>query len=337
MAWWIEHKDVGRLTVGRYESAGVVQTIDLGGIGVAASSSFILLNGSFFIRGPTGQYYAMTWGNIGDPAAAQGRTELVRYDSPNWHGFIYSASIAEAGDYWGNMLRYAGEFSGIRIAAGIGYERSRDRATPATLDPTARLLDRAAPDIQAWGGGLSLMHVPTGLFVQGHYDCGRLQRAAATSPTATGAPRVAPTKKDTTQWLIQAGISKNWFGIGNTALYGEYGMATDWGAEATGRNFAGTTADAACPGANAVCSQTIANFTTVNGVTDTELRIWGIGITQNVDAAASTLYLGYRHFEADITCTGAGRGTCAGAAGGAAKTLETEHIHVITGGAVVRF
>ena len=49
-------------------------------------------------------------------------TELVRYDSPNWHGFIYSASIAEAGDYWGSMLRYAGEFSGIRIAAGIGYE-----------------------------------------------------------------------------------------------------------------------------------------------------------------------------------------------------------------------
>ena len=34
VAWWIEHKDVGRLTVGRYESAGVVQTIDLGGIGM---------------------------------------------------------------------------------------------------------------------------------------------------------------------------------------------------------------------------------------------------------------------------------------------------------------
>src|SRR5258708_838505 len=61
VAWWIEHKDVGRLTVGRYESAGVVQTIDLGGIGMVASSSFVLLNGSFFLRGPTGQYYAITW------------------------------------------------------------------------------------------------------------------------------------------------------------------------------------------------------------------------------------------------------------------------------------
>ena len=87
-----------------------------------------------------------------------------------------------------------------------------------------------------------------------------------------------------------------------------------------------------------MCSPAIDNFTTVNGVTDTELTIWGIGITQNVDAAASTLYLGYRHFEADITCTGAGgwRGACAGAAGGPAKKLQTEDIHVIVGGAVVQ-
>ena len=78
--------------------------------------------------------------------------------------------------------------------------------------------------------------------------------------------------------MIQAGISKNWFGIGNTALYGEYG-GTPIGVRElrAGRNF------------------NTAGFTAVNGVTDTELRIWGMGITQNVDAAASTLYLGYRN------------------------------------------
>ena len=42
------------------------------------------------------------------------------------------------------------------------------------------------------------------------------------------------------QWLIQGGISKNWFGYGNTSLYGEYGKAKDWGADngAAGRSFA---------------------------------------------------------------------------------------------------
>ena len=97
--------------------------------------------------------------------------------------------------------------------------------------------------------------------------------------------------------------------------------------------------DAGVPWPERGVSPAIVNFTTVNGVTDTELTIWGIGITQNMDAAASTLYLGYRHMEADITCTGAaaGGGGCAGAAGGPAKKLDTEDIHVIAGGAVVRF
>jgi hypothetical protein len=33
--------------------------------------------------------------------------------------------------------------------------------------------------------------------------------------------------------LIQAGVSKNWFGYGNTSVYGEYGIADDRGAALT--------------------------------------------------------------------------------------------------------
>ncbi len=40
----------------------------------------------------------------------------------------------------------------------------------------------------------------------------------------------ADRKQDANQWMIQAGITKNWFGIGNTALYGEYSKSDDWGA-----------------------------------------------------------------------------------------------------------
>jgi hypothetical protein len=182
------------------------------------------------------------------------------------------------------------------------------------------------------------MHVPSGSFVQGHYgvtDFNALGHVANAHWGSAG----GSTKKDATHWLIQAGISKNWFGIGNTAIYGEFGVETDWGAEASGRNFAGNSATSGCPGANSVCTGALANFTTVNGVTDT---IWGVGITQNVDAAAGTLYLSYRNFEADIRCTGAAAaaGACAGAAqpvGTPSKQLPTETIHAIIGGAVVRF
>ena len=125
-AWWIEHTDLGRLTVGRWESAGVLGTIDLTGhLFLPASAAFGLLNGGFFIRGTGGQYFATTWGNIADPASNNpGRTELVRYDSASWHGFILSSSINEAGDYWGTMVRYAGEMSGFRLAGSAGYERT---------------------------------------------------------------------------------------------------------------------------------------------------------------------------------------------------------------------
>jgi len=58
VAWWIEHADLGRLTAGRWDGARVPVTIDH--IFLPASASFTLLNGGFFLRGPSGQFYAMT-------------------------------------------------------------------------------------------------------------------------------------------------------------------------------------------------------------------------------------------------------------------------------------
>ena len=182
-----------------------------------------------------------------------------------------------------------------------------------------------APETWGWklagmGIALSAMHVPTGLFVQGHYntaDYGNVAPGAASGYWGQG----AGLKKDTAHWFIQAGISKNWFGYGNTSVYGEYGVATDWGAaNGAGRNY------------------TTAGFTAVNGVTDTEMRVWGLGIAQNFDAAATAVYVGYRHMEADITCTGAGPvGSCAGPAGAPPTKLNTEGIDVIVMGARVLF
>jgi predicted porin len=332
-AAWIEHKDVGRLTVGRFESAGVVATIDLAGILFVASSSVSLINGKFFVRGPQGQFYSMTWGTagLGDPAANQGRTELVRYTSPTWQGFVFDSSIGERGDYWGSMLRYANEFNGVRVAAGIGYEKIRDAQTTVTLDPASPNFVGPQPDINAWGGAVSVMHVPSGLFAQGHYMAADYSSNAAVSGYWGGTNQ----HKDFAFWLIQAGIAKNWFGIGNAALYGEYARLNDAAAQDfPGRNFAGSSTFAAP--FTGTASQ---NFVTVNGVTDTELTVWGLGISQNVDAAASTIYLGYRNYSADVTCTGAttAAGQCAGAAGGTAKRLNTDDFHAVLGGMVVRF
>jgi len=317
-AFWIEDKNLGRLTVGRYESAGAITTIDLAGISAGASASMVLVNGSFLIRDKAGNYTGISWANIGDPSSNQGRTELIRYDSPTFAGFVLSASIGEAGDYWGVMLRYAGEFSGFRVAAGVGYEDATDKPTnvgpvpggQAGLAGPANLVD--AGEVKAWGAGLSVLHVPSGLFAQGHYMAANFDNPNPATNPVTGYWGQVKDHKDSTQWLVQAGITKNWFGFGNTALFGEYSKSNDWGAgDGAGRNFS----VASIPGAVAV-----------NGVTSTELTVYGAGITQNIDAAATELYLNWRHFSADIT------------AGGAQPSkLQTEDFDAVIGGARVKF
>jgi hypothetical protein len=354
-AWWIEDTRLGRMTVGRYESAGAITTIDLAGIGAGASASVVLINGGFLLRGPDGQYWATSLGTFGDPAANQGRTELLRWDSPTYQGFILSASIAEFNtDYWGVMLRYANEFNGVRVAAGIGYENATDRFTSvqaAVAGAGPNDLLGPDPEVKAWGAGLSALHVPSGLFAQGHYMAAEyscingnpngVANGNAPNGLQTGYwGQTTDCRKDANQWLIQAGITKNWFGFGNTALFLEYSRNNGWGAgegsgafAGQGRNFTGTNGSV-----------------TVNGVTDSEMTVWGAGITQNIDAAATEMYLNWRHFDADVTCNGAAvnnavgvngaltTAACGGAAVvGASKKLPTENFDAIVFGARVKF
>jgi hypothetical protein len=166
------------------------------------------------------------------------------------------------------------------------------------------------------------MHVPTGVFVQGHYMAADFNGANLGVSGYWG--QDTTNKKDADQWMIQAGITKNWTGLGNTSLYGEYSVSSDWGAGlGTGRNFS---------------NAAITGSTTVNGVTDTELTVWGLGVVQAIDAAATELFLGWRHFEADITCTGSlVAGSCADPAGSGTTKLSTEAGNFVFGGARVKF
>jgi hypothetical protein len=77
------------------------------------------------------------------------------------------------------------------------------------------------------------------------------------------------------------GIQRNWFGIGNTTLYGEWG-SVDYGA-----------------------------VSGVNANTTRDGDYWGLGMTQTLDAAATDLYLGWRQYSIDArssTSTGVDRG-----------------------------
>ncbi len=148
------------------------------------------------------------------------RNNVVKYVSPTLHGFTASAAWGED-DQWDVALRYAGEFNGIRVAAGIGYRQINDNFGknggdgPRCADLLGAV-NASAVDCNSLGLSGSIMHVPTGLYV--HSAWGRLEDKNRTKlPGGAGA-------KDTEEsFYVQAGIEKNFFGIGKTTLFGEYG------------------------------------------------------------------------------------------------------------------
>jgi hypothetical protein len=248
---WLESSTIGRLTLGRLTGVSAVGVIDLAGIANIAPGAVLSGNNIAFANG-------VSIGQVTDLSGDYGyRQEAIRYDSPALAGFTFSASIGEStrettpyistgiqGRIYGVNLRYAGEFSGVRVAGGIGYERAEDE-TPNNGNATNI------------GGALSLLHVPTGLFLQGNYLVLERVNAGVT--------------REGTSYSIQGGIGQNWFGIGKTNLYGEY---------AKYENDAGLF--------------TATGFNISAAATDT--TVWGLGVTQDIDAAAMQLFAGYRNF-----------------------------------------
>lgn len=322
--WWLEHSALGRVTVGRLTTAGAVAGIDLAGVQVVASSSPGLVGGGLVFRNAAGALSStgtsataptqITLNAMTDGGAyPTTRGEGIRWNSPTFAGFTVGASIAEAasiqnelvtattgiqtGRNLGVDLRYAGEFSGVRIAAGIGYEKFEGNGDG--LLNVVSAADIAATGqvntVTQWGGSLALMHVPTGLFIQGDY----------LNHTAEGGPSTDATKglvnfagdREATRWIVQGGIAQNFFGIGRTSLYGEYGRAENW-LHVRGINFGN--------GGGTLAGDNV--------------RWWGLGVVQAIDAAAMDLYLGYRNFSAEDAIGG-----------------QAQDIDVITGGARIRF
>ncbi len=266
--WYLDHKSMGRLTVGRANtSTAGLSTIDLGGAGVAANASIGYWNRGFIATGSllgvidvnsqVNGWSHLLGGNAMNGASLS-RANVVKYDSPTFGGFSVSGSWGED-NQWDAALRYAGEFGGLRVAAGLGYRYNYTGLNEATRDNPGVV----GPEPEQLIASGSILHVSSGLFLTGAY-------INQDNDTA-GRP-------DTTLWYAQAGIAKNWTGLGKTVLYGEYARV-EGGAE----NFSN-------PGF------------AVTGIPaiSTTAEVWGLGVVQHIDAAAMELFLSYRRYSAEF-------------------------------------
>ena len=85
-------------------------------------------------------------------------------------------------------------------------------------------------------------------------------------------------------WYVKAGLRERWSSLGHTVAYGFYGQRNDMiGAGSCGPD----------------------------NITGSKTRQYGLGVVQEIDAAAMSFWLQWDHEKAEVDCGPAGCGTTA--------------------------
>jgi hypothetical protein len=257
--------------------------VDLSGKSMGAGN-YIGLHAGGMLTNNGVSYNTTTWGNYitGTGDWLVGRHEHIQYRTPSIAGFTLGASVGED-NIWDVALRYAGEFNGVRIAGAVGY------SVLTEFDGAAGALTCTAQcdkKIEQLAGSLSIRHMPTGLFFTGAAGTRDVENQDAT-----------PTSFDADFWYASAGVARNFFGIGDTVLYGEYGVYSG-----VAQDRYGVTASGA------------------------DMDHWGVGVVQKVDAAAMEFWLTYKN----LSLSGA-------PTAGAVPTGSIEDYHMIAVGTRIQF
>jgi hypothetical protein len=248
--FYIESERFGRITLGQASTAadGANEIV----LGNSLRNSDIAHGNSFVLRTPGAGFSLFTLGNVASNLDTS-RDDVIRYDSPSFSGFIFSASWGD-NDYADVALRFQKEWNSIRVAAAIAYvwDYSVDGPTisATTLIPTSTtgLLQDALSEFEQIGGSISIQHVPSGIY--GAFQAASREYEDSTIITPGG----LVLSDEMSFWYLQLGIEKKWLPYGSTTVYGEYGLYDDMASDGS------------------------------------EAERWGFGIVQKFDSAAMEIY-----------------------------------------------
>ncbi len=280
--WYFKSKTYGKLTIG-LEGMATYHLLDDADPTLTRNVDDVEGAGVFlaaFRLRSGGQYIGrLRWTDalrgIANSTPGDGlRRDIIRYDTPDWHGFSAAASIGET--YIGDLMaQYKGEIGDYMLVVRGGYGWSND---PGTLQDDGVLGDfvvggttcisgsttvTSTPDFHCrWGGVAStIMHNPTGLFLYGGWG-------TITATTAHVFPVGTVYEPTSNMFFLQPGIERKWIDLGKTNIFGEY--RRDDSGSSVGR--------------------------TITSNVDT----WQAGVVQKLDAADTTLYLVYQNSSGDV-------------------------------------
>ena len=108
----------GRVWLGQGDTASnSTSEVDLSGTGVVGYSAINDLAGGLAFE--NGTLIKQAYSNFDGLS----RDDRLRYDTPNFGGFVVSASSVES-DEWDGAVRFAGDIGGVRTAAAVAYADS---------------------------------------------------------------------------------------------------------------------------------------------------------------------------------------------------------------------
>ena len=228
--------------------------------------------------------------------------EAVRYDSPTWAGFRFETSYGTASvvpavlnalggqtnnpvffnhpdtadsDFWDIAVFYNEDWGDFRVSAAYAY---------TWLEANA--FNGGEQDYHQVGG--TLMHVPSGL---GIYATGNWELTSNAKGTLcpNGVCLAGNNLPDTDSWGLKPFIKRTWNPLGATVLFGEYYQYNDFYSRGNVLGLANLMPNCA---ANALGNR---NCT----ITGSTVDRWGLGVVQEVDAAAMHLFARWQHLSVE--------------------------------------
>jgi hypothetical protein len=259
--WFVKSDQLGKIGVGKQSQASDNTAILVDGSGSLVPANWVAFDtNSFGIRLKDGDLLDLTWGN--------------------------AQSCRGMGGAWGdcngltqNVVRYdSPTFGGFSLSASWGEDDMWDIAGRYAGEHHGFKLAVAAayneitdnrynnlvdvPDSEYFQLGVYIQHVATGLF--GLYNYGDLQSEGF---------------QDAETHYFKGGLRTKFNHLGATIFYGEYLNGKD-----------GATGIEVNDGNNVSDSEILSS----------DLDVWGLGVVQEIDAAAMSIWIKYRNLSVDL-------------------------------------
>ena len=324
-AIYMENKKYGKVWLGQQETAKdniVKDTIVIKGLDQTMYADFYM-NWSFFLRqkgfnnanafsangttlAPLFRDIARCYSTSSSAFDCSTRRQEIRYDSPEFWGFIASANWGED-DVWSAALRYQKEWDNWKVGAGYAYE-----------DFTDELANNGGGGVphqgfkrrwKEWAGMASIIHKPSGLFLWGANSNSEDDTIGSKRFTSTGVftGKGPPVMHS---WDIAGGISREfvWNGIGPGSL----GPTTIWGGYTNDQDglggFTQTTVSASVAGTASsyavfdgeVSANAFPGIPFLTEAVSSESTKWYLAVDQAIDSAAMNLFIAYQHIEPEL-------------------------------------